>query len=190
MSFWSAVSVGFFFPSRSNFSISCSQQWINTIGWNRSFPSVQSFCEFLHLLWIGVNSRFKKKNGGRGEESVGRNRSFFKSEGKLICAKICYLTIYWSSKMCFVCTCISPVLSLALLIVTMERNTPSRQLAERWKAQAGVLGLNQHPVWPLPSPLRVSWPSGCSASLSSVTTWCRNYHVEVKGLWKPQSCFV
>lgn len=40
-----------------------------------------------------MNSRFKKKNGGRGEESGGRNRSFFKSEGKLICAKVCFPTV-------------------------------------------------------------------------------------------------
>lgn len=114
------------------------------------------------------------RNGGRGEESRGRNRSFFRSEGKLMCANECFPAICQSSKRHFVCTCISPVLSLALLIVTTKRNTPSRELAERWKAQAGALALNQHPAWPLPPLLRVSWPSGCSAFLSSVTTFSRN----------------
>lgn len=194
MSFWSAVSVGFSpvqDPTFLSAAVSCELILLDETGVSHLLSLFEDFFTYSGLGWTQDWKKmeaWEKRVGEETEAFLNLKKSLYVHIYKHI--YMCLCTVCWSSRMYFVCTCVSPVLSLAQLIVTTERNTLSRQLAERGKAQAGALGLNQHPAWPLPPPLRVSWPSGCCASLSSVTAFSRNYDVEVKGLWKPQHCFM
>lgn len=153
------------------------------------FPSVKFFWGFLHLFCIGVNPRFFL-NGGRGDEKGGKETvgCFFKSEEKLVHAKVSFPTICWCSKRYFLCTCFSPLLSLALLQChNHQKETPH---PNSWLRGGKLrLWISAQPDL-FSHPLKVSWPSGCSAALHPGATMSRNCNVEVKGLWKPLYCFV
>lgn len=119
MSIWSAFSV-VFYPSRSNFSVSCSQQWINTLAWNGKKKRVSHLLSFFEDFFtysvLGWTQDFLKWRQGRRERGEKPPLCcFFKSEEKLVCAKVSFPTICWCSRRYFLCTCFSPVLSLALL---------------------------------------------------------------------------